>query len=524
MATVNKIDSNATGLRYAEEQSLGVLPGTPVWIPLEPNSYDNFGGQITTTARNPINASRQRQKGTVTDLDASGGFNMDLTRENLEDLLQGYFFADLRRKGEENPISVTVQAGDDTYDLADSTGFVAGHLIFASGFTNAGNNGLKTVTAIDSVATDVSVAETLTAEASPPTDALIVAVGYEAAAGDLQIDASGTLPLLTSTTLDFTTLGLVPGEWIFIGGDTTADQFFNAVNNGFARVKSITANALTLDKTQGTMVTDDGTDTGSGGTALAIRLWFGRVLKNESDPTLIVRRSYNLERTLGAPDTATPSAIQSEYLVGSVPNQLTFNFNTADKVTADISFVSTDNEQRTATTGLKSGTRPALSSGDAYNTTNDFSRLKMAILDPIDSNPTALFAYLTDFTVVINNNVSPNKAISVLGAFEVTAGQFNVDGNATAYFSTIEAVQAIRNNSDVTLDFAMVKGRTVDSNAITSGVLVDIPLIALGDGRLNVEQDQPVTLPLSTPAAADLTFNHTLLMMFYDYLPAAADV
>lgn len=516
MVLVQKIDSNATGLRFAEELSIGVLPGTPVWNPLEPNSYDNFGGEITTVARNPINASRQRQKGAVTDLDASGGFNTDMTQDNLQDILQGFFFADLRRKGEEVATSVTIQAGDDTYELAATAGFLAGGLMFATGFTNAGNNGLKLITAVV-LDTTVAVVETLVTNATPPVTNNMVVVGHQAAAGDIDVDATGALPALTTMTLDFTTLGLVPGEFIFIGGDLAVEAFTNAVNNGFARIKTIAANRLEFDKTQGTMVTE-------ASTTETIRLFFGRVLKNEGTPALIKRRTYQLERALGAPDEASPAEIQGEYLVGSVPNQITFNFNTADKVTADLSFVSTDNEQVTSTAGLKSGTRPTLVSGDSLNTTDDFSRLKMAILDPASSNPTALFAFLTEFTVVINNNVSPNKAISVLGAFEVTAGQFNVEGTATAYFSQVEAVQAVRNNSDVTLDFALVKGRTVSGVIIKSGVVVDVPLIALGDGRLNVEQDQPITLPLSTPAAADRNFNHTLLMVFFDFLPNVADV
>ena len=100
MTVVSKVDSNVTGLRYQEELSIGVANTANPWLALEPNSYDDFGGEFTTVARNPINAGRQRQKGVLVDLDATGGFQNDLTQDNLQDILQGFMFADLRRKND----------------------------------------------------------------------------------------------------------------------------------------------------------------------------------------------------------------------------------------------------------------------------------------------------------------------------------------------------------------------------------------------------------------------------------------
>jgi len=506
MAQVQKIDSNVVGLRYAEELTIKVLPGSPVWRPLEPNSFADFGGEITTVARNPINPSRQRKKGVTTDLDASGGLNSDLTQENLQDVLQGFFFADLRKKSEETVTSVTATT---TYNVAaNGTDYTTATLAFGKGFTDAANNGKKTVAS--STATTIVVNETLVNE-TPGADAVISRVGVVGAAGDIDVDSTGAFDALTSTVLDFTTLGFVAGEWIFIGGDAAALAFVAAANNGFKRIRTIAATRLEFDKSDLNMSTE-ASDTET------IELYFGRVLKNEIGTT-IKRRTYSLERQLGAPDDASPTQIQAEYLDGCVPAEFTFNVATADKITCDLSFVGLDQVLFTGPTALRSGTRPAIVEADAFNTSSDFTRIRMAVHDDTDSAPTALFAFLQEMNITINNNLSPNKAVGTLGAFEVTAGTFQVGGDLTAYFSNVTAITSVRNNSDVTLDWHIVKSN--------SGVSVDLPLITLGDGRAAVEQDEAITIPLgmdaATAAKIATTLDYTLLMVFYDFLPNAAD-
>lgn len=509
MTAVNKIDSNATGLRYSLETSIGVADGSAVWYPLEPNEYKDFGGQYKLVARNPINQGRQRKKGVIVDLDSSGGFTSDLLQNGLQDLMQGFFFADFRRKGEEAVTSVVLDTTNpDEYMVASTAGFLVGSLVKGSGFTNSANNGVNKATVI-TTNTAVKVADgTLTAEASPPSGAKIVVVGHQTDTGDLDVDASGALPAVTTTTLDLTTLGLIPGEWVYLGGDSSSYQFSTAANNTWARIYTIAANRMTFDKTNTTMVTE-------ANTTKTVRIWFGRVLKNESAGASQVRRTFQLERTLGASDDASPSQIQSEYITGAVPNKASFDFSTADKATVSMEFMGTDHEQRTGVTGVKAGTRPSIVSEDAYNTSNDFAVLKMHILDRATSaNPSALFAFLSQVTLDVDNNVSANKAVSYLGSFDMTAGQFVVNGSANAYFSNVTAVSAVRDNSDVTMHGILIKDN--------AGMVFDIPLIALGDGRLKVEQDKPIMLNLEMPAAADEAFDHTLLMVFYDYLPTAA--
>jgi len=508
----NKIDSNVTGLRFAEESSIKTLPASPVFYPLEPNGYNDFGGQLTLLARNPINPSRQRKKGVITDLDASGGFGQDLTQNNLTRMLQGFLFADIREKATNIPMNGTAQTfsgvtqSDKTYTLGGGTVgslFTAGDLAFASGFAQTANNGLKTVAS--SSATTVVVDESL-ADETPAATAKLAKVGVVLDSATADVVVSGSWPKLSraSGTVDWTSFGLIPGEWVFIGGDAAGTKFTNAANNGFARVRSVTSSAIEFDKTSATMVAETGT-------GLTIQLFFGNVIKNEKDPDKIKRRSYHLERTLGADDNGT----MSEYLKGAVPNEFSLQVKQADKVTADLSYVALDNEQRTGTQGLISGTRPDIVDAPAFNTSSDFSRIKMHQITDGNTNPSPLFAFLTELTLTIQNNITPNKAIAVLGAFDVSAGTFTVTGNVTAYFADVAAVQAVRDNADVTMDFALVKNN--------AGLVFDVPLIGLGDGRLKVEQDNPITLPLQTDAAEGAQ-GHTLLINEFPYLPDAADV
>lgn len=499
----NKVDSNNVGAFIAEESSLKTLPGSPVWYELEPNSFSDFGSDVKTVARTPIKKGRQRKKGVVVDIDAMGSLDMDVTDTIGRRLIQGFMFANARQKPSTRPLNGTAIAltaaasADKSVSAAAGLGIItAGRLVKLSNFTNAANNGLRTVAT--SSATKLTFVENMVDE-TPSALAEVEVVGILCAAGDITLNEAGTYVELNSTVLDFTTLGLTIGETIFIGGDTTATKF--ALNApGYGRISAIAANTLTLDDT--TFVPVDDT-----GATKTIQLFFGTAIRNEVEDALIVRKTYQLERQLGSDITGT----QAEYITGAIANELTLNLAEAAKVDVNLSYVALDHETRTTAEGVKPGTRISAPVEEAYNTSSNLFRAKLAIVDGL--NPEALFAYGSELKLSIKNNVKALKALGVLGSFEASAGTFEVSATMEAYFSEVVSLGAIRDNADVSL--------SVIAAHDNKGLAFDMPLTSLGGGKLKVEKDNPIKLSLNIDAA-ECGAGYTLFVTSYPYLPAAA--
>jgi len=512
MAAPLHIDSNRSEARISEETSLKVANGAAVWALLEVNNYLDTAGKFTKVQRNPIGGDRQRKKGITVDLDAAFGFNTDLTQYNTQDLMQGLFFADFRRKIEFTGTVTSVITSDDSFNVASGFTFTTGDLVFARGFSNTlGNNGLHRATA--ATATKLTSDHNL-ADETPPVGAKLIKVGVQGGVGLIDVDASQPFPALVSngTAPNWTTQGLTPGESVWIGGDTAPTRFANATNNCMARIRSITATRLELDKcSKGAMVTE-------ADTTQTIQVFYGRFLKNESTQALIKRRTYQIERQLGASDEALPAQIQSEYFTGAVFNELNLKYEQASKINMDCKFMALDQELRTGVVGLKAGTRPAIENADMQTTSSGLKRVRISKIISGDEAPAALYAFVDTMSINISNMSEPQKALTVLGGYDYSHGDFTVGGAFTGTFFTIDGVAAIRNNDNVTIDLM-----EFTNNA---GWVQDMPLVALGDGSIQVEKDKAIKNPVTFEAASgeeiDVNLDYTLSWTFFDYLPTVA--
>lgn len=521
MAEVQKIDANVTTLAVSREASPGVLAGSSVFRRQRPNSYGDFGGQITLVAPNPISAAAMEEEGTPTDLNASANWNTNLDQVSLRDFWDATL-ASVRSQrpqhgglGSGDTLAVTA-TGYDIGEDAAAAGYAAPFLIYAENFAIAGNNGLKLITG---TSLDEVQAAGLTIEAVPPAGAKITVVGYQPDTDDIDVDVSGDLPQLTSgngvgTQTDFTDWNVAPGDWIYRDGVSDPE------NSGLMRIASVSAAALTIDRAPTTADMVAETNTGT------VQFFFGDTVKNEyRDTSSFLEASFHVERSLGEPSPVGGAGeIQSENLSGCFLNTLTVNIPTSDLVNVDLGFLAFDHQTHAGTVGdprpSDAGSIVNLEQAQPFNSTNDVLRNEMAIL-PVETSPDAtpvrIADSLTEATLSLGLNGQTTKRIGTFGAFGVVLGTFTFATSVTVYFEEVSQVQAVRNSTRVGWTIGFAK----EFNGRRAGVLIDVPLGKLGEGRLNVAQNQAITLPLSHRAARHGTLDYAVKITEFWYLPDA---
>ena len=522
--------TNNTGLAYARESSLGVLPGSPVWRGAEPNSQGTFGATITTVARNPISKLRQKRKGTVVDLDAGNEFDADQTIDTLLNFTEAFLFAtavnfdltfvgaDTTASGFTVPSLTAAQAAKLLFTASGPTS-----LLYAQGYALDANNTDSTVVAVtvDPVTTDVLIEVAGNAIETAPNNAEVSIAGVRAAEiGDLDVTVSAGVATITSNNgtaatnpVDFTVLGLTLGQRVHFGGLTTANR---PASFGSGRITSIAAQTLVLDKIDATLVTSDGTDTGSGGTEIATDLLFGRFVRNvQSDASDFNRISHTFEQAmpnLFETDPPTPVAEPDgfEYVLGAVANQMTWNMPLTEKSTATFSFIGTTAEEAVDGGSRKTNAATALLPlfTGAMNTSADFFRLGI-----FDVDETGLTSDFKDLTVTINNNVAPEKVLATVGARFINNGNFEVTVEGSALFTNRLVALRVRNNTTVTMDWLLQN----DDGAIA----VDIPSAVLSSGGKEFPVDATVTIALTLEAFVDPILNTSIGVSFFPIFPTS---
>ncbi len=491
---MSRVLTNNAALQYTIETAIGVA-GTD-WFVIEPNSFGTIGATITTVARDPISKLRQRRKGTITDLDSAADFEADLTLSHFTDFAEGFVFAKFQGAEVFNPTEVTGGPTDEGYIVDIGSELVVDTLVYARNFEPIENNGLKVVNGTPTTTFIPVNDDNLTTEVTVQDNATVEVAGFRYTPTDLVVTLSGNTVILTAGTAFFLNAGLdiQPGQMVYIDGTNfpTPDS-----NTGYARVVSVTATVLVIDKTSQQWVAE--TNTGD------IDIYIGRFLKNvPTDDGLFLEQSYQFEVTY--PDLDGIGSDAYEYSVGNYCNTLAIALPLTDKSTMSFGFIGTDTDVPTTSRKTGADTAELPTRTAAFNTTQDVARLRVTEVDE-----TGLTTDFKSATITLNNNVSPEKVLGTLGARYMNYGNFEVDLEGQVLFTDDAVVSAIRNNTTVSMDFILQN----DDGAIG----VDIPSMTLGGGGKDFPTNESVLLNLTGMAFVDEILDASIAITTFAYIP-----
>jgi hypothetical protein len=356
--------------------------------------------------------------------------------------------------------------------------FAVGHLVKFSGFAIAGNNGVFRVTTA-SATVPAFVGSGITDETVPPAAAKMKVVGARGVASDINATASG----LSSTTLDFTTLGLAVGQWIKIGGTLTANKFVTAANNAWVRITAIAATALTCDNLPSGWATETGT-------GLLISFWFGDQIKNGT-----TRYSHSTERAFL--DQTVPTYVIHR---GHCVNTLALSIQAEKEITGSFGTMAMTSAEGTSAYGstYDAATTNAVMAGSVN--VGRISEGGSAVLGP---------NWVRSITVNLTNNDRMLGAVDNLGAVDLQPGDCDVSGQVETFFGS-DLLYAKMIAGTV----SSLSGRVTKNS---QGIIIQLPRTTFTEGSANASgKNTDVVLPLSFMSSLDSATNAHIII---DRLP-----
>lgn len=363
--------------------------------------------------------------------------------------------------------------------VTTGTAFVASQLVRLTGFGVTGNNGVFACTT-GSATVPRFVGSGITNETAPPAAARVKVVGFIGASGDITATATG----LGSTSLNFTTLGLVVGQWIKIGGTGSGNRFATEALNTWVRVTAIAAAALTCDNLPSAWTTDSGT-------SKTIKVWIGDTVKNGTTQV-----GQTIEKGFLGQDTPT-------YIVyaGDVVNTYEITIPAQEKVTVAVSYLGMSGSESTTSLDVSPDAPPALATYPVFAGSVNVARIGEAGLALGSPN------FCRSLSININNNNTPIIANTSTSAVGITGHEATVTGNVSTYFGSRALLTKFYAGTPTSIVAILAKS--------PQALIVNIPrAIYTGGGLPNASgKNQEIMLDLTFRASKDETVTNALITM-----------
>lgn len=404
--------SNRTQVLLVRETTAGTTPTTPRMRTVR---ITGEGLSFTPDYVDPDEIRSDRMLGDpIKVMQASQGpINFELSypddEDPLSEILRSAYFnpwvntAQRDNDGTADSVITDIGTVANTITFTTGTAFVVGQLVRTTGFTTAANNTIARVTTGGATSL-VATAGGYVGEAAPPAAARVKVVGFQGASADITATATG----LGSTALNFTTLGLVVGQWIKIGGTAAGDKFATAALNDWMRITAITATALTLDNRPTGWTTD-------AGTGKTIKVWFGDQIRNGTTQT-------NLSIERGFIGQTVPTYIVS---TGMVVGTLDLSLTSRAKITGVANFTGMGGSQSTV---ALDASPDAATTGLVMAANANVGRVGEAGAQLTSPN------WARELTMQINNNLRTLESIDQSAPVGVLPGECTVSGKLSSYF------------------------------------------------------------------------------------------
>lgn len=485
-------DANRTAVGIVEEVTPGTTPATPLIENLRIKSHSlKYAKQ--TVISNELVADRQILDVIPVGFEAGGDVPMETSFGALDtpfraNALSEWIFAAVRSNelGVTNitAVSATAYTVLTTGATKGNSGLPAVGMLFrAAGFGAVGNNRLFRAAATTSATSIVMTAGTI--EASPPVGARLKAVGFEGASGDITATSTG----LASTALDFTTMGLGIGEWLWVGGGAVGQQFADPDNKGFVRISGpVTATAIPLDN----LPVGWGVDAGTGKT---IRCFFGDYIRNG-----VTKRSHSLE--VQYQDLAP---VLYDVHTGMVSASLAVSLQARAIVEVTQTWMGLNTT--TGSTRIAGATDKAAPTFDIMNSSSNVGQLYENGLAVTGPN------FVVGVTLTMANNLRRRNAVGSSGSVAIALGRVAVDGTMSTYFGDNTVRQKVLSSVASSFMTAIV------DPAGPRGYLLDFPKIKFIEGDPSTPGvDQDRMLDAKFQAVKHPTFGYTYhIQRFEEY-------
>ncbi len=483
-------DTNRVAIRVIEEATFGIVPTAPVFQELPLTGAPSLAFVPETIVSEKIRSDRQIDDLILVGGEASGDINSELTFRGFDEILQGAFFNDFqsrtKRLNNAAATQVTAVSATDFTVTDEGDAPVVDDIMRGEGFAVAGNNAFHIVDGAPSNTSFTSA--TAEVEVAPPSGARLTIVGRRSAAGD--IDATATPDTLTSTILDFTTLGFELGDWIKLSGFTG-----NPANDDFVRITGIAADVLSLDNVPAGWAADT--------PAGAVDIYMGERLKNG-----VLFKSFTLEEEF---QDHVPVTFQ--YFRGMAVDGLTITASSQAIVTITSTFSGKDAFFSKSTKPAEvPGQLPAVDGAGRVDSAVTLADPATQVLNS-SSNvgriarggvPITGANFVLEATFEIANNLRQLNAVGFIGAVSIGVGEFGVTGSLNTYFDDDELARDVVANTETSFDV-----RFEDNFA--HAVLIDAPRIKFSEGAPEVPgKNADVTIPLAYQAIRQPSFDYTL--------------